>query len=467
MVFSRNEIFGSDGVWMKLPRFAAWACCLVLVSLCAGCGDSYRPVAYPIIPPSGDPQQQRLALVVFQDQGTVCQDQSQPPCKGATSQIDVSGDTNMANVYVGRSPVHAVFGANVAVANSGDDSLSLFATLSAGATATTVATGSSPSFVAYSSNTSSYYAVDKAANQVTVLSSSGTAQATVAVGTSPVAVATTPDGSKVYVVNQGSGDVSILSTVDNTKATPEISVGASPSFVVANGKSDLMYVLNSGDGSITVFDAFTSTLLATVQTLPAGANSSYMAFNAQLQRLYVANPGDNSVSVLDTSDTTGLNPLQLLGKVSIPGNLGTGGTGVLSNAPTLAPLADGSRVYVLGAATTGCNNETGMGQVAVITTSNNTIPASGGCVTVGAKPVAIAGSSDSSKVYVAYQGIAGTSAGGTAIIDVANNSAFTTGSTSGTMTTLRTILPPPVDPTCVDSASAPCDRMIPVFVTSQ
>jgi DNA-binding beta-propeller fold protein YncE len=172
------------------------------------------------------------------------------------------------------------------------------------------------------------------------------------------------------------------------------------------------------------------------------------------------------VSVLDASNTsTGLTWLQ---NVQVPGGLAAGAVGV-TGPPTLTPLADGSKVYVISAATTGCNSEVDEGQVWVINTSNNTVvPASaGGCISVGGTPVAIASSSDSSKVYVAHQADStnpdGTTARrGTTIITVANNSAlFTNTNTNGTE--MRNIDAPSIDPNCTSG----CDLMIPVFLTSQ
>jgi YVTN family beta-propeller protein len=68
----------------------------------------------------------------------------------------------------------------------------------------------------------------------------------------------------------------------------------------------------------------------------------------------------------------------------------------------MAPLPGGSFVYVISTgATTGCSGESNSGQVQVINTNTNTVV---NCITVGGSPVAIAPSSDSSKIYVVHQG---------------------------------------------------------------
>jgi YVTN family beta-propeller protein len=515
---------------MELRYFAPWAFCLGLVCLCLGCGNEYRPVANPIIQPTGVPQQSRLALVVFQDTSNptasgTCSDGSVPPCKGATSQIDVSGDTNLADVYVGRTPTQAVLGGQVAVADYNDDAISLFTLQSPGATAATIPTSSAPVFVAYASG-GAYYVVNSAAcpalsgsssggGCVTVLTSADTVAVTIPAGTNPVALAPTPDGSKVYIANQGSNSVTVFSTTDNTLITTAsgLPVGSQPSYIIANSTIDAMYVLNRGDATISVIDAFTDATSPTpVSLLMAGqtavGNSNYMVFNSQMQRLYVANPGTGQVSVLDASgvlNSSGTSNLPvLLANVAIPGGLGPvpvalpGPTQPVlpDSPPTIAPLADGSRVYVLGAATVGCKGEANEGQVWVINTSNNAIPCNtsqpnfgvacanvGACISVGGNPVAIASSGDSTKVYVAHQGASTNPDGsaippGTTIISVANNSATYTDSNTGNTVmnnvSAPNVLPncPPVvssDPNCINptTGSATPVLMTPVFVTSQ
>jgi hypothetical protein len=69
----------------------------LLSALLAGCGYSYRPIVDTIPKPGGDPEPVRMALVV----------NSGSP--GTTTQINVSGDSNVGNFTVGAGPVHANF----------------------------------------------------------------------------------------------------------------------------------------------------------------------------------------------------------------------------------------------------------------------------------------------------------------------------------------------------------------------
>jgi YVTN family beta-propeller protein len=478
--------------------------------LSLGCGDQYRPVANPIIQPTGNPQQQKLALAVFQDTSSTCEDGSAPPCKGATSQIDVSGDSSVATVYVGRTPVEAILGSQVVVADYGDSAISSFSLQSPGATPTTVPTSSAPTSLALGS--SAYFVTGSApcpnnssGGCVTVLPNTDTGQTLIPVGANPVAVAVTPDGSAIYVANQGQNTISIFSTADYTPIATGMQVGSQPSFILANPTTDVMYVLNRGDATISVIDAFTNALLTTALLDPQGVNPNYlpnyMVFNSQLQRLYVANAGTGTVSVLDASNTSAY--LSLLPALSLPSNAPSPGLGIapLAAVPTtlpaspatIAPLADGSRVYVLSTATTGCHpaSEPDRGQVWFFNTSNNSV---GGCISVGANPVAIASSSDSTKVYVAHQGTLGDPNNlpadavppGISIISVADNNQEVS-STGTTVTAMTNVSAPNVNPNCpsVDSADPNCGfppanpvvnpatgllvpvLMTPVFVTSQ
>ena len=77
---------GSAGVGMKFWRAARVSGILILGLICGSCGDQYRPVAIPIVPPPPDPQAVHFVLV-FSVNGA-----NDP---GASSRVDVSGDSNI------------------------------------------------------------------------------------------------------------------------------------------------------------------------------------------------------------------------------------------------------------------------------------------------------------------------------------------------------------------------------------
>ena len=70
---------------MRKTVFLTFTAFVLLAEL--GCGDYYRPVANPIVSPGGQPQSAHYAWVL--NSNPVGGD-------GSTTEIDVSGDTNLA-----------------------------------------------------------------------------------------------------------------------------------------------------------------------------------------------------------------------------------------------------------------------------------------------------------------------------------------------------------------------------------
>src|SRR5207249_6574007 len=111
----------SVGVAMSVWRLARVFAVFVLLLVCAGCGDQFRPVATPITPPPPDPKPTHFVFVVNRNGA------NDP---GTATRIDVSGDSNVGVATVGLSPVHASFipnGSRIYVANSLEDTVSSYA----------------------------------------------------------------------------------------------------------------------------------------------------------------------------------------------------------------------------------------------------------------------------------------------------------------------------------------------------
>src|SRR5271167_3950073 len=126
------------GVSMTAVRLAA---VLVLMLICLSCGETYRPVATPIIPSLPNPGFSHLVLVISANGA------NHP---GASTSIDVSGDTAASQSTVGLMPLNAalVTGNRVYVANSLDDTVSAFSPSSPTPVITiSLPAGSIPSFV--------------------------------------------------------------------------------------------------------------------------------------------------------------------------------------------------------------------------------------------------------------------------------------------------------------------------------
>ncbi len=258
---------------------------------------------------------------------------------GASSRVDVSGDTNIGVAQLGLGPAHAALlpnGIRVYAANTREDSVSSYSPTPT-STATVVATtslpaGSSPVFVQATEN-GTVYVANFGNNTVAAISTATNVALNplITVGSHPVALAETPDQKKLYSVNQGDGTVTAISVVDRT-VTQTIATGTNPVWAVARSDSARIYVLNSGSGTVSTIDTVSDTLLSSV---PVGAGANYMAYDGKLNRLYITNPTANTVTALNVSSDP---PAVLFVTPVAPGPV------------SVAVLPDGSRAYAVSSA---------------------------------------------------------------------------------------------------------------------
>ena len=318
---------GSAGVGMTSWRGARLLGILTLGLICVSCGDQYRPVAIPIVPPPPDPESVHFVLVLSNN-GIID--------PGASSRLDVSGDTNIGVAQLGLGPAHATLtstAVRVYAANTLEDSVSSFSP-NPGSTATVVTTtslpaGSHPVFV-HTTESGTVYVANFGNNTVAAISTTTNVvlNPLIAVGNQPVALAETPDQKKLYAVNQGDGTVSAISLVDRT-VTQTIATGTNPVWAVARSDSARIYVLNSASGTVSAIDTVTD---SAVGSTSVGTGANYMVYDGKLNRLYVTNPVANTVTVLNVS-------------VDPPAVLFV--TPVSAGPLTVAVLPDGSRAYAV------------------------------------------------------------------------------------------------------------------------
>jgi len=370
----------SAGVGMKFRRLSRVVGVLTLCLIGASCGDQYRPVAIPIVGPPPDPAAFHFVLVLS-DNGT------QNP--GASSNLDVAGDTNIGVAQLGLGPAHAALlpnGGRVYIANSLEDTISSYVPSASRAVVTTsLPAGSHPVFVNTAEN-GTVYVANFGTNTVAAISATTNVMLSpqIAVGNQPVALAETPDAKKLYAVNQGDGTVSAISLIDRT-VVQTIATGATPVWALARSDSERVYVLNSGSGTVTAIDTATDLIVGSANVGP-GAN--YMAYDGKLNRLYVTNPTANTLTALSIST----DPPTVL--FTVP---------VAAGPTTVAVLPDGSRAYV---ASVSANAGNANSQVTVVNSNNGSVRT---VVALSSVPAACgvarfelftAASADSSKVYV-------------------------------------------------------------------
>jgi len=358
---------------MTQKRKAASAAVLLLGFLImVGCGDTYRPIAYPITKPGGDPQTFDYVAIINTN-GTN---------NGSVMQINVGGDSASAVAPVGQEPATAGFNYSqtaLLVPNNADDTLSEITSGSTTATTLTLETGSKPTFVGAVS--SGLFTLNSGANTICPSSpslgvidgSSFTLRTDVCVGTNPV-FGVAVDADRVFVVDKGANKVYVVNVTTDV-VTNSISVGTAPVYAALSPDGTYAYVLNQGSDDISVIDTTAETVVATI---PAGGSAPSMAvFDSTLTRLYVVNTGSDSVSVFDAST------------YSSPKVLHTPVT--LSGTPnSFAVLPDGSRAY---AGLAGTN------QIAEINTGSYSVKTLTVGTTASSTVTSVGRSNDGTKVY--------------------------------------------------------------------
>ena len=431
----------SFGVSMTALRSARVGLVFLLALVCISCGDTFRPVAIPVTPNPPDPASLHYALIVTDNVGT-----NGVADPGASTRIDVSGDTNIQVARVGRGPVHATLlpdGSKTYVANTLEDTVSEYSP----SDATTVNTislpaGSAPSFV-YTTQTAAVYAANSGNATVSAINTvSNVVTTTIPVGTTPVAITETPDGKKVYVVNFASNNVTSINTVDNS-VNATIATGAGPVWAAARSDSRRVYVLNRDGGTLSVIDTFADT----ATPLPVGVGADFMFYSQALNRLYITNSATLQLGIYDASPDAPT----LLQTISLPPGTSTSCT-VHCPTLTVTALPDGSRTYVAAFhVNSSCANTAHVPPcvstaVTIIRNSDNTVlktfsvdtDVSGEVSTVTMCNVArfrrfIASAADGSRVYVSN-----CDAGNTAVIRTSDDThvldltaPFSSGTTTG------------------------------------
>jgi YVTN family beta-propeller protein len=415
--------------FLRVVGFLALAAFLLLIEL--GCGDQYRPVANPIISPGGQPQTTHFAWVVnYNASGN-----------GSTTEIDVSGDTNLAVNTMGIGSISEAFPASslsLYVANNGNDTVSQYLPTLAGAITTiNLLPGSRPIALTSAQNTA-MYVLNSGPNSTcpttgslsTISTATLTVTGTFCVGVNPVAMVQSPANGWIYVLNQGDDSISafnpagpfIVGTI-----TAANGLGLNPVSVTTNSQG-WIFVVTEGDGvNPGTLDIIPSGYYYIAATIPLGVGPMASVVDPHLNRLYVANTIGNTVSVFDASNVNVANnpAMPLLATVQV----GTSPIGVTA-------LLDGSRFYVANS---------GSDDVTVVSANSfsvlKTIP-----LASGASPVFIASDPTSSKVYTANQGTTNTT-----IIQTSNDSIT------------QSIAAPAQNPSCTGS----CAMQTPVMIITQ
>lgn len=363
---------------------------IILLTIAAiGCGQTFRPIATPIIEPGGDPNTLKRAVVVT-DNGAA---------RGGVSIIDTTGDTNLGNVQAGIGPVHAGFVtvARTYVVNQAENTVTRILTSTPGSTPATIPmpVNCNPQYV-FNRLTANAYVACPGNDTVAVLSAGQDSVVTsvaLAGGANPVAINQSFNGAKVYSLNSGDGTVTVIATLDNT-VSGTIAVGGSPLWSEMNEDGTLLFVLNAG-GYVSVIDTTTDALAAgtvvptntialssTTPAVIAAVSPNFMVFDTNKRRLYVTDRGAGALFVIDAnkaSPTFGL----------------VNGVTVGTDPRSVTALKNGTKAYVAN-----CGSDS----VSVIDATSLAVSKT---INTGTCPISVASPTDSTRAVVGVMGAAG------------------------------------------------------------
>jgi YVTN family beta-propeller protein len=416
--------------------------CLLFLLFELGCGDTYRPIANPIVGPGGQPQTVHYAYVVNYN----------PVGAGTNTKIDVSGDTNLQVITMGGGSIFEAYQGGVTgamfVANRDADSVSEFSLIGSVVVINVgLFPGSRPVSLA-SATTSAVYSVNSGPNSVcprtgsisVISTTSLVATSTVCVGTNPGPVVQLPsvttngtaNTQKVYVANQGDDSISVYNPTTlsiSSTITQANGLNLNPVALISSLDASYVFVVTQGNGSTPgVLDIISTSTDTIVASVPVGISPTSIYLDPFLNRLYVTNKGANTVTVFDATNVTpGVTPaIQTLATVNV------------GSAPvSVAALPNGLSFYV---ANSGSNT------VSAVSSSSFGVVAT---VPVGQDPIFVATEPTSTKVYVANSG-----SGTIGIIQVSNNSVVVN-------------MPAPQQDSTCDPAVSTCPLQRPQMILTQ
>src|SRR6266702_82933 len=317
-----------------------------------GCGDTFRPIASPIVSPGGDPGSFDNVTIINCN-GTTSRTGPLTSCSGTVAstsqQINVAGDSitlaaqigagpgfvsydvNRSNFYVpntatdvvnsvnsagtattltlpvGSNPIASVIGSSEEyILNAGSGSvcpnLSVIS-IATNAVTATYCVGSTPVYGVQTG--SNVFVVDKTLNQVNVYSPQQQKfVASIAVGTAPVFATSSFDRNFVYVINQRSSDISFIDVSALTVVATIPTGGSGPVRAVLDRSLIKLYVVNQGDNSVTAFNALGNSTLTQLGKGTVGPSPVDITILTGGIRAYTANAGNNTLTEINTGSFT-------------------------------------------------------------------------------------------------------------------------------------------------------------------
>jgi YVTN family beta-propeller protein len=410
-------------LFSKTVRLSALMVFAAVLIFETGCGDTFRPIATPIVQPGGDPQSPDN-ITVINCNGTTSHTGPLTNCAGTgqsqSLQINVPGDSLTLAANIGAAPGYASFDVNRTFFYVPDSATDVITAIALGGTATTLTVPQGTNPIGAFIGTGAEYVLNAGSGAVcpglgVVPLGTFSVTQTYCIGSAPSFAVQT--GSNLFILDKTLNQVNVFSP-QQQKFIASITVGTAPVFATSSFDRNFVYVINQGSNDISIVDANAFTVVGTVPTNGLGPMKAML--DGSLNRLYVVNQGDNTVTGFDATGNSTLTKL---------------GTATVGPTPVnVTVLTGGNRAFT---ANSGNNTLT------EINTGSFTTRA----VTVGQDPSAlvtdVASSSDGSKLYAATV-TSGNLKNGVTVIRASDNAV------------VNNLPSPRQDPNCAPTAAAPC-----------
>jgi YVTN family beta-propeller protein len=395
-----------------------------MLTLVAGCGNTYRPVVSAINPVGPAAQPEKFAVVISAPSTTA---------PGLVTFVDFSGDSILITANVGVNPYYLILnsGGNVGYTLNGDGTLTSFGIstqlLSSQIFQTTLLNSNNVLPLSLFPQGTFTYVTQPNNNPGAAFTTPPLGRNSIAEFTgsplglqqelpinaaySPVYIAGIANASRSFAINQAiAGGPGQVATIENTTTATidpnPITVGSGPVYGVETSDARRVFIMNQTDGTVSVINAQTNAL----DIVPAGATNPIAVGTSPLwadfaptrNELVVANAGDGvnpgSISIVSIplcTTTTQItnpncdpnNPVDAVGFGTV---LATVPVGV--NPRMVGVLQDGTRAYVVneGDLTQPCGPAVGSQpancSVSVVNLTTNTVTSTIPLVTTAVVP---------------------------------------------------------------------------------
>ena len=177
-----------------------------------------------------------------------------------------------------------------------------------------IPTGISPTSMAVDSNAAFVFAANSGDNTISVFAIDSTTGKLTEVAGSPFATGTKPvslvvRGGSVFVVNQGAATVSAYSYDSKgalTQTGTPAATGTNPTAIEADSSGKNIFVADGTANTVTVYTAGSSGLTVTANVVNTGKTPVSLHTDPSGKYLYVANSGDNTISGFSIDASGGL-----------------------------------------------------------------------------------------------------------------------------------------------------------------